>query len=396
MTFSTPIPLGLYIHIPWCVQKCPYCDFNSHAVRDVLPEREYIDALLSDLELELPLVDERNIKTIFIGGGTPSLFKPESIERLLEGVANLITVEKNAEIALEANPGTVESGKFSEFSAAGINRLSIGVQSFQDDALHRLGRIHSAKDAIHAAEQAHDAGLNNFNLDLMFGLPGQTPKDAIRDLENAVSLEPSHISWYQLTLEPNTHFHHSPPNNLPSEETLWQIQQQGQELLAQHAFKQYEISAYSRNQPCKHNLNYWRFGDYLGIGAGAHAKITDSEQDIIMRTAKTKHPRDYLQQARLQQTGSDNRTSNTQYLSQDDLILEFMMNALRLTEGFEPALFEQHTGLSLDNISKLLEQATDKGLLHTSSERIQASPHGQRYLNNLLDIFMPDDKNPAS
>ena len=361
-----------------------------------MPEREYIDALLSDLELELPFVEGRNIKTIFIGGGTPSLFKPESIERLLIGVAKQLSLEKDAEITLEANPGTVESGKFAEFSAAGINRLSIGVQSFQDDALRRLGRIHNAKDAMHAAEQAHDAGLNNFNLDLMFGLPGQTPKDAIRDLANAASLEPTHISWYQLTLEPNTHFYHSPPSDLPSEEALWQIQQQGQEFLSQHAFRQYEISAYSRNQPCKHNLNYWRFGDYLGVGAGAHAKITDSRQAIIMRTAKIKHPRDYLQQSSSQQADSNNRISNTQYLSRDDLILEFMMNALRLTEGFEPILFEQHTGLSLDNISELLEQATDKGLLHTSSERIQASPHGQRYLNNLLDIFMPDDKSSAS
>jgi len=389
MTFLESIPLGLYIHIPWCVQKCPYCDFNSHAARDTLPEREYIDALLSDLELDLPLIEGRSIKTIFIGGGTPSLFKPESIERLLEGVDKQITIEKNAEITLEANPGTVESGKFSEFSDAGINRLSIGVQSFQDDSLHRLGRIHNAKDAIRAAEQAHDAGLNNFKLDLMFGLPGQTPKTATRDLANAISLEPAHISWYQLTLEPNTHFHHSPPIDLPSEETLWQIQQQGQEFLTQHAFKQYEISAYSRNQPCKHNLNYWQFGDYLGVGAGAHAKITTSRQEFIMRTAKIKHPHDYLQQA-----NSNNRISNTQHLSQDDLILEFMMNALRLTEGFDPVLFERHTGLPLSNITESLEQAVDKELLHVSDDMIQASAHGQRYLNNLLGIFMSDNGTP--
>ena len=391
MTFSMPIPLGLYIHIPWCVKKCPYCDFNSHAASDALPEREYIDALLSDLEQDLQSMEGRIVETIFIGGGTPSLFSPESIERLLVGVTKQLSLEKDAEITLEANPGTVESGKFAEFSAAGINRLSIGVQSFKDDALRRLGRIHSAKDALRAAEQAHDAGLNNFNLDLMFGLPTQTPKDAIRDLANAVSLEPTHISWYQLTLEPNTHFHHSPPSNLPSEETLWQIQQQGQEFLAQHAFRQYEISAYSRHQPCKHNLNYWRFGDYLGIGAGAHAKITDSKKAIVMRTAKTRNPRDYLRQSSTHHSGSNNRISNTLYLSQSDLILEFMMNALRLTEGFEPTVFEQHTGLPLDNISELLEQATDKGLLHASNEKIQASPHGQRYLNNLLGIFMSDD-----
>lgn len=383
MPFSKPLPLGLYIHIPWCVRKCPYCDFNSHAANGSLPEREYIDALLSDLEQESYLTENRAIETIFIGGGTPSLFSPESIERLLTGVKNYISVDEEAEITLEANPGALETGKFAEFSAAGINRVSIGVQSFQNHALQRLGRIHQAKDAFRAAEQAHAAGLENFNLDLMFGLPGQTPEHALKDLQNAVSLEPAHISWYQLTLEPNTAFHHSPPIDIPTDETCWEIQQQGQEFLAEHSYNQYEISAYARKQPCKHNLNYWQFGDYIGIGAGAHAKITSCQNDSITRTAKIKHPNDYLLQA-----GTQNRISTTQHLSQEDLILEFMMNTLRLTEGFESALFEQRTGLYLENINKQLQQAMDKDLLSFSGERIKPTTLGKRFLNDLIAQFM--------
>lgn len=384
--FTKPPPLGLYIHIPWCIRKCPYCDFNSHAIKNgPLPEREYIDALLADLAQDLPLSDERKVETIFIGGGTPSLFSPESIERLLTGLAQHIIIADDAEITMEANPGTVEVGKFAEFRAVGINRLSIGVQSFQDDALKRLGRVHGRKDAFLAAEQAHEAGLENFNLDLMFGLPGQTLEYALKDLRNAVSLEPAHISWYQLTLEPNTHFYHSPPANMPVEETIWKIQQQGQQYLAEHAFLQYEISAYTRKQSCKHNLNYWQFGDYLGIGAGAHAKITDSKKASVTRSAKIKHPRDYMTHA-----NTTERLSKTQPLSTQDLPLEFMMNALRLNEGFEPALFNQRTGLSLESIDALLIQATDKDLLDINNDRIQATALGRRFLNDLLNIFMFD------
>lgn len=389
MSLSKPPPLGLYIHLPWCVRKCPYCDFNSHAIKnDSLPESEYIDALLADLSQDLPLPDKREVETIFIGGGTPSLFSPESIDRLLTGLAQHITIANDAEITLEANPGTVETGRFAEFSAAGINRLSIGVQSFQDDALQRLGRIHGAKDAFLAAEQAHKAGLENFNLDLMFGLPRQTPKYALKDLQNAVSLEPAHISWYQLTLEPNTHFYQSPPPGIPADETIWEIQQQGQQYLAQHDFLQYEISAYARKQSCKHNLNYWQFGDYLGIGAGAHSKITNSNRTCINRTAKVKHPRDYMAHA-----NTADRISNTRQLSVQDLTLEFMMNALRLNEGFEPVLFNQRTGLSLESIDVLLTQASEKDFLDVKDDNIQATILGQRFLNDLLSIFMPD---PAS
>lgn len=383
MPFSKPLPLSLYIHIPWCVRKCPYCDFNSHAANGALPEREYIDALLSDLEQETRCIEEREIGSIFIGGGTPSLFSPESIERLLNGVAHHVSINEEAEITLEANPGTLEAGKFSEFAAAGINRLSIGVQSFQNPALQRLGRIHQARDAFRAAEQAHAAGLENFNLDLMFGLPGQTPEHALRDLQNAVSLEPAHISWYQLTLEPNTAFHHSPPIDIPTDETCWEIQKQGQEFLEEHSYNQYEISAYSRKQQCKHNLNYWQFGDYIGIGAGAHAKITSHKAENVARTAKIKHPRDYLLQA-----DSKNRISTSQLLSQQDLALEFMMNALRLTKGFEPALFEQRTGMPLESTNEQLQQAMDKDLLTISNNRIQPTTMGKRFLDDLVALFM--------
>jgi len=390
--FTEPLPLGLYIHIPWCIRKCPYCDFNSHTTQNNrLPEREYIDALLADLAQDLPLPDERKVDTIFIGGGTPSLFAPESIERLLTGLAQHIMVADDAEITMEANPGAVEAGKFAEFRAAGINRLSIGVQSFQDDALNRLGRIHGKKDAFLAVEQAHEAGLENFNLDLMFGLPGQTLEYARKDLMNAVSLEPAHISWYQLTLEPNTHFYHAPPANIPADEDLWKIQQQGQRYLAEQEFLQYEISAYTRTQSCKHNLNYWQFGDYLGIGAGAHAKITDSTKASVIRTAKIKHPRDYIAHK-----NTAARISKTLPLSTQDLSLEFMMNTLRLNEGFEPVLFNQRTGLSLESIDALLTQAADKDLLDVNNDRIQATALGRRFLNDLLNIFMFDGVAEAS
>jgi oxygen-independent coproporphyrinogen-3 oxidase len=281
-------PLSLYIHVPWCVRKCPYCDFNSHELRTELPEHQYIDALLQDLQQDLPRVWGRTVQTVFIGGGTPSLLSAEAIDRLLSGLRTCITLDPAAEVTLEANPGTVEAQRFSEYRSAGINRLSIGIQSFSNDLLQSLGRIHNRREAIRAAELAHGAGLDNFNLDLMFALPGQSQQQAAKDVHDAIALEPAHISYYQLTLEPNTWFHKHPPV-LPDDDAAWQIQRQGQELLTEHGYLQYEVSAYARqDQRCRHNLNYWQFGDYLGIGAGAHGKISSTAPMGIARLRRGK------------------------------------------------------------------------------------------------------------
>lgn len=299
---TTLPPLSVYVHIPWCVRKCPYCDFNSHEMKgrepkDALPEGAYVDALLRDLEQDLPRVWGRRVVSVFIGGGTPSLFSAEAIDSLLSGLRARLAINANAEITLEANPGTAEQARFSEYRAAGVNRLSIGVQSFDDDLLQGLGRIHGRREAIAAAEMAHAAGFDNFNLDLMFALPQQTPAQASEDVATAISLEPTHISYYQLTLEPNTLFHVQPPV-LPDEELAWQIQQAGQYQLAQAAYGQYEVSAYAKpERQCSHNLNYWQFGDYLGLGAGAHSKISDAAQQSITRLAKQRHPQAYLETA---------------------------------------------------------------------------------------------------
>ena len=292
--FTAPVPLALYIHIPWCARKCPYCDFNSHEARGPVPERAYVDALLADLEQDLPRVWGRRLESVFIGGGTPSLFSAEALERLLSGLRARLPLRPDTEITLEANPGTVERGRFAEFREAGINRLSIGVQSFDDEQLRRLGRIHDRRDAFAAAEAAHAAGLDNFNLDLMFGLPGQTVAQGLADIANAIALQPAHVSYYQLTIEPNTLFHQSPPT-LPDDEMIDAIQQRAQVELARQGYERYEVSAFAReNRRCRHNLNYWEFGDYLGIGAGAHGKLTDPASGQIHRLWKLKHPRDYL------------------------------------------------------------------------------------------------------
>jgi len=328
----------------------------------------------------------RVVSSIFIGGGTPSLFAPESIDRLLAGIRARLTCKPDLEITLEANPGTVEQGRFHEFRAAGVNRLSIGVQSFDDRLLGRIGRIHGRREAIRAAEGAHDAGFASFNLDLMFGLPGQTPDQALQDLSTAMDLEPAHLSWYQLTLEPNTYFHRHPPV-LPDDEVLWAMQRRGQVQLAARDYTQYEVSAYARaGQECRHNLNYWRYGDYLGIGAGAHQKITDAGAQRIRRSWKLKSPRAYL-------AASDSaaRIGGGSEPDANEVILEFLMNALRLNAGFETATFERHTGLRLSTVLPKLERARDRELLE-ADEPWRCSERGRRFLNDLLAEFLPDDE----
>lgn len=384
MAFSSPIPLTLYVHIPWCARKCPYCDFNSHEARGPIPETAYVDALLADLEQDLPRARGRRIESVFIGGGTPSLLSAEALDRLLAGLRARLPLRPDAEITLEANPGAVERGRFAEFRTAGVNRLSIGVQSFDDEQLQRLGRIHDRRAACAAAEAAHAAGLANFNLDLMFGLPGQTVARALADIVNAMALQPAHLSYYQLTVEPNTAFHRSPPT-LPEDETTDLIQQRAQAELARHGYQSYEVSAYARaNQRCRHNLNYWEFGDYLGIGAGAHGKLTDPVAGLIHRLWKPKHPRDYLAVA-----GTRAGIGGDEPIHPADLPVEFLMNALRLVDGVPMALFEERTGLPLTALEQGLSRARERGLMATAVERLRPTDLGLRFLNDLLQEFMP-------
>lgn len=383
--FTAAPPLSLYVHFPWCVRKCPYCDFNSHNIKNGIPEKSYIDALIGDLDQELSKVWGRRVISIFMGGGTPSLFSPEAVDTLLSAIRARLPLLPDAEITLEANPGTVEQQKFSEFRDAGINRLSIGVQSFDPDKLAALGRIHSRQEAIHAVEMAHKAGFTNLNLDLMFGLPGQSQAQALADVQTAVDLQPTHVSYYQLTLEPNTYFYRHPPT-LPADELIWAIQCQGEEYLASSGYYQYEVSAYAKDQQrCQHNMNYWLFGDYLGIGAGAHAKVTDVNAKSITRTSKVKQPNEYLAKA----------TQNAVVLSQQQLLpedatLEFMMNALRLTQGFAVERFTERTGLPMTHIDSLLEKAQEYKWIERNHGCIKTTASGWRYLNNLLQLFMPD------
>ncbi|HEB56150.1 MAG TPA: radical SAM family heme chaperone HemW [Gammaproteobacteria bacterium] len=382
--FTTLPPLSLYLHFPWCVRKCPYCDFNSHAVKDHIPETEYINALITDLEQELPLIWGRPVNSIFLGGGTPSLFSPAALDRLFSALRARLVFSSDIEITLEANPGAIERQRFSEYRAVGINRLSIGVQSFNDNHLQKLGRIHNRRDAYNAAEAAHAAGLDNFNLDLMFALPQQTLIQALSDLDEAMALEPTHISWYQLTIEPNTLFHQQPPT-LPSDDNSWEMQQQGKEKLAAAGYTQYEVSAYARGAQCQHNLNYWRFGDYLGIGAGAHGKITRADAQTISRRWKIKQPAAYLRDA-----DSKSRLGGQQELSENDASLEFMMNSLRLQQGFSTELFMQHTGLPLSIIEEPLRKAEEKGWIQWQKNQIMPTKNGHCFLNNLLGLFLAD------
>ena len=381
-------PLSLYVHIPWCVQKCPYCDFNSHALKGGIPETEYVSHLLDDLAADLEFVQGRPLSTIFFGGGTPSLLSEQAMDRLLKGIEELVPFAEDIEITLEANPGTLETNKFSGFSKSGVNRISIGVQSFELEKLKQLGRIHNSEEALKAAGFAHDA-VATFNLDLMHGLPNQSLEQALADLKQAIALEPYHLSWYQLTIEPNTLFYSKPPE-LPEDEVLWDIQAQGHELLKSAGYEQYEISAYSKPEhQCRHNLNYWQFGDYLGIGCGAHGKITDLNSDTIIRTEKVKHPKGYM-----------DFTKSYRYkqwqVETDDLPFEYFMNRLRLRAPFSLSEFEQRTGLNRSAVEPAISKAVELGLLNqnntsnqdTRSAELQLTQQGLRYYNNLVDLFL--------
>ena len=375
-------PLSLYIHFPWCERKCPYCDFNSHQVKDGgFNESRYIEALVTDLQTELPNVWGRRVHTIFIGGGTPSLLSPKGLDDLLSHVRALIPIEPHAEITLEANPGSVESGKFAEFASIGINRVSLGIQSFNSDHLKALGRIHNQHDARRAIEIAHDH-FERINIDLMYALPKQTPCEAQADLQEAMSFDVSHLSLYHLTLEPNTYFASHPPP-LPHEDESDAMFESALETLAAHGFGRYEVSAYSKpKQQCKHNLNYWEFGDYIGIGAGAHGKI--SFPDRITRQIRERHPETYMSKM----TEQGHAVIENRLLTQDDLPFEFMLGALRLIDGVPTAMFSERTGLGLTAISKPIAEALRKGLLDEDPTRLKASPLGMRYLNDLQELFL--------
>ncbi|MGE3479919.1 MAG: radical SAM family heme chaperone HemW [Gammaproteobacteria bacterium] len=384
--FDAPPPLTLYVHIPWCARKCPYCDFNSHEGATELPEHAYLAALIADLEQDLPQAWGRRVESVFIGGGTPSLFAPASIDRLLSDIRARLPLLPDAEITLEANPGTVDAGRLREFRAAGVSRLSLGAQSFDDTLLARIGRIHGRAEILGAAAGIAAAGFDNWNLDLMYGLPGQSPAQALADVRQAMALQPTHLSHYQLTLEPNTAFYHSPPA-LPDDDTTWLMQQQCQAELAAQGYLQYETSAYAQDERrCHHNLNYWRFGDYLGIGAGAHGKVTTASTQTIRRNSKVKHPRAYLEAA-----AGTARIDVEQSLDPAQAGFEFMMNALRLNEGFPVELFQAHAGLPLAIVERQLARAEQLGLIERDLHTIRPSERGRRYLNELLTLFVPDE-----
>lgn len=381
--FTALPPLSLYIHVPWCVRKCPYCDFNSHNSPQEIPEKAYVDALLRDLEQEVPLIWGRTVQTIFIGGGTPSLLSAEAYDRLFSGIRALLPLHHDAEITLEANPGTLESGRFKEYRALGINRLSIGIQSFNDDALTKLGRIHSSKQAIKAVEAAHAADYDNFNLDLMFGLPGQDEHKAAADVETAIALQPAHISYYQLTIEPNTLFHAQPPT-LPDDDPIYDWQLQNQTRLAKAGYSQYETSAYAQQgRQCRHNINYWQYGDYIGIGAGAHGKISSAAPQQIARRVKQKQPQAFIDTA-----GTDACLLEQTLVAEDEVGFEFMLNAMRLLDGVATPLFQQHTGVPISTIRQAMARAEALGLVEHSISRIRPTEKGQRYLNSLIELFL--------
>ncbi len=374
-------PLSLYIHLPWCERKCPYCDFNSHESSHI-PEQTYVTALLQDLDADLAMAAGRKIQTLFIGGGTPSLFSAESISRLIEGLGKRLELAPDIEATMEANPGSAEADKFLGFRQAGINRLSLGIQSFQDEKLRALGRVHDREQAHAAIGYAKAAHFNSFNIDLMHGLPGQTEADAIFDLETALSFNPPHLSWYQLTIEPNTIFNKRPPT-LPVEDALADIQDQGEMLLEKHGYGQYEVSAYSRpGMECRHNLNYWSFGDYLALGAGAHGKVTSADGSI-KRYAKTRAPQDYLQ--------GECYTASERTLDRDEIIGEFMLFALRLNNGFSTRRFEHVTGLPAAELNLKVQSLVNRELLSHEDDKIRATPLGRRFLDSVIAEFLPDD-----
>ncbi|QFU21811.1 radical SAM family heme chaperone HemW [Shewanella eurypsychrophilus] len=372
-------PLSLYIHIPWCVQKCPYCDFNSHGQNGELPQQEYVDALIEDLSQDLHYVQGRQLHTIFIGGGTPSLFEAAQIKRLLTRVNEMIPFSDQIEITMEANPGTLEHDDFDAYCQAGVTRLSIGVQSFSSDKLNLLGRIHDKNEAVVAAEKALTSGYKSFNLDLMHGLPNQSFDEAMADIDTAAKLSPPHLSWYQLTIEQNTLFHSKPPQ-LPDDEALWHIYEQGQQKLAELGYEQYEISAYAKpGYQCQHNINYWQFGDYLGIGCGAHGKITQLAQNKILRTVKIKHPKGYL--------AADDYTFDTIEVTTEERPLEYLMNRFRLMSAMPKVEFEQRTGLSHKIIADGIETAKSKKLLTETQTHWELTTKGKMFVNELLSQF---------
>lgn len=375
-----PLPVSLYIHIPWCVKKCPYCDFNSHANKGELPEQAYIAALLEDFKSSIQtLAPNTKLLSIFIGGGTPSLFSPQAYEQLFKGLHALLPFDPKIETTLEANPESVELTRFQGYKQAGINRISLGVQSFNDALLEKLGRAHDSAKAKKAVDILRQAGFDNFNIDLMFGLPSQTLNQALEDLKCGLDLKPTHLSWYQLTLEPNTPFYQRPPV-LPHEDILWDMQNEGQRLLTQHGFNQYEVSAYTQSRPCQHNLNYWTFGDYIGIGCGAHGKIN------FHRTTKIRHPSAYIQ---AHQNQKDLHAS-IEAIPLKELPFEFMLNALRLSNGFSEELYTQRTGLALNTIEAALKKAQSQGLITRDlvQKTICTTPQGARFLNDLITLFL--------
>ncbi len=374
-------PIAVYVHLPWCVRKCPYCDFNSHAVPGHIPESTYVEALLADLEADLDLAAGREAASVFLGGGTPSLFGPEAIGALISGIAARLPLAPDAEITMEANPGTVEHGRFAGYAAAGINRVSLGAQSFDAAALAALGRIHGPDEIPAAVAEIRGAGISNFNLDLMYGLPGQDVEGALADLHAALALSPGHLSHYQLTLEPGTAFFHRPPA-LPDDDLAWEMQLACQRELAAAGLAQYEVSAYARpGRECRHNLNYWRFGDYLGIGAGAHGKAT--VDGAVIRTEKARSPRAYLE--------NGGRAGRRRQVPAAELPFEFMLNALRLREGFTLARFEQATGLAAAMVQPALSRLAGRGLVAQERGLYRPSELGFRFLNELQAEFLPGE-----
>lgn len=373
-------PLSLYIHIPWCVKKCPYCDFNSHAVKGTLPEQEYLAALIADLKLDLEYVQQRTINTIFFGGGTPSLISPLGIENLLKEISALVTFAPDIEITLETNPGTAEHFNLHDYKQAGINRISLGAQSFNDKKLQALGRIHAAKDTLKVIDKLHAINFKSFNIDIMHGLPQQSFEEAMQDLDTALACDPPHFSWYQLTIEPNTLFFKYPPK-LPEDDITWEIQIRGEEKLAAAGFEHYEVSAFAQpKQECRHNVNYWEFGDYIGIGAGAHGKITDMDGSIT-RMWKTRYPKDYLDPNKKFLAGSN-------VIPASQLPSEYMLNRLRLFDKLNLQHYQQRTNLPISSIAAILETARKKELITIDGEWLAVTLLGKRFLNDLIQLFL--------
>jgi len=387
---STLPPLALYVHMPWCVRKCPYCDFNSHAAPDAIPQQQYIDALIEDLAIDAGAAQGRAFASVFFGGGTPSLFSPDEVGRFLEAARSLVPFARDVEVTLEANPGTVEHGRFGGYRDAGINRISLGAQTFDADHLRTLGRIHGSGDIARAVDEVRGAGIDNFNLDLMYGLPAQSLQQAVADLDAALALEPAHISHYQLTLEPGTVFYHRPPP-LPDSDAIWQMQLDCQERLAARGFEHYEVSAYARaGRRSRHNLNYWQFGDYIGVGAGAHGKLTWPANDerahlSVVRSARVKQPREFLRRV------AADRVSDRFQVERADLPFEYMLNVLRLTDDFGEDAFEARTGVAFARVAPAVAEAQCKGLLQTAGVgKWRVTELGQRFLNDLQAAFLPE------